>query len=568
MNARWISIVIAGCVLAGCAAPEAPRASQNNEARGQSPATTKRIVGAIPNEPVMLYYGLAPTSTRGGQGILQDLLHPGLVVRDNQNELRPLLVEAVPSVENGLWTLFPDGRMETTWQIKPGVTWHDGTPLTSDDLVFTLEIVRDRELAALRNRNYDLIDSVANPDPRTITVSWSRTFINADQLFTVPLALPVPKHLLEEAFRTDKATLTEHPYWTDEYVGLGPYRLGEWVRGSHVIVHAYDRYVYGRPKIDEVEFRTIQDPNTLMSNMLSGTIHLWRGAFLGVDQGIEMRDRWRDGDVHIILNNWVAIYPQHLNANPAIVQNPQFRRALLHAIDRQQMADSLMAGLVPVAHGPFNPNTREYRETQASLVRYDYDPARAVQLIEELGYTRGQDGALRDAQGQRLATTMHGTAHREIVPKSLFPVANYWEQIGIAAEPIIIPTHRASDLQEQATFPAFLLVRQGYGWDRVWSYHTNEARVPERNFRGRNNGRYMNPALDALIDRFWVTIPWNERIQVTSQILHHMTDQLPVMPLFYDMDIALVAKRIQNIEPFLGGEATSQAWNAYEWDVR
>jgi hypothetical protein len=71
-----------------------------------------------------------------------------------------------------------------------------------------------------------------------------------------------------------------------------------------------------------------------------------------------------------------------------------------------------------------------------------------------------------------------------------------------------------------------------------------------------------------LIDRYWVAIPWNERIQVTTQILHHITDNLPVIPLFYDMDIALVSDRVQKIDPFLGGGGGVQAWNAYEWELR
>jgi ABC-type transport system substrate-binding protein len=431
-----------------------------------------------------------------------------------------------------------------------------------------MQVARDPEIAAIRNRNFQLIEAVTTPDASTVVVSWSRPFINADTLFTVPMALPMPKHILEGAYTADKATLTEHPYWTDEYLGLGPYRLREWVRGSHLIVGSFEQYVLGRPKIAEVEFRLISDPNTLVSNVLAGSVDLWRGAFLGVDQGIEVRDRWQSGKVHIVLNNWVVMYPQHVNASPPMVANAQFKKALLHGIDRKEMADSLMAGLVPVAHSPFNPTTREYKETEAGLVTYEFDTRRSAQLLEGLGYTRGGDGVLRDAQGTILSVHIHGTAHREIVPKSVFPVASYWEKLGVQVEPVIIPTQRASDREEQSTFPSFLLVRQGYSWDRVWSYHSAEARLPERDYSGRNNGRYINPELDALIDRYWVAIPWNERIQVTTQILHHITDNLPVIPLFYDMDIALVSDRVQKIDPFLGGGGGVQAWNAYEWELR
>jgi peptide/nickel transport system substrate-binding protein len=153
---------------------------------------TKRIVISIPNEPVVLYYPLAPTSSRGSASLVYDLTHPGLSAFDSANGLQPLLMEAVPSVENCQWQVHADGRMQTTVQLKPGVTWHDGTPLTADDLIFTLQVVRDRELPTLRNRNYDLIEQVSAPDARTIVVEWSRPYIEANELFSRSLGLPLP----------------------------------------------------------------------------------------------------------------------------------------------------------------------------------------------------------------------------------------------------------------------------------------------------------------------------------------------------------------------------------------
>ncbi len=516
----------------------------------------------------MLYHPLAPTSSRGSAALVYDLVHPGLAAFDSANGLVPLLVESVPSVENGQWKLLDDGRMETSWHIKPGVTWHDGVPLTTDDLAFTIQVVRDRELATPRNRNYDLIERIQAPEDRTVVVEWSRPFIEADQLFTIPLGLPLPKHLLEEPYTRDKASFTEHPYWTDAYVGLGPYKLSQWLRGSHLVLSAYDDYVLGRPKIREIEARVINDPNAMMSNFMAGALDLWRGAFLGVDQGLEMRERWKDGKVQAVLSNWVVVYPQFLNANPPILSNVQFRRALLHAIDREVMASTLMAGLVPIAHSPFPPDSREFRASERFLTRYDYDPRKAAQVLEGLGYSRGGDGLLRDQQGQPLVMELRATGHREIAVKATFPVAHYWSQLGITVEPSIIPIQRVSDIETQATFPAFLLVRQGYGFDRVWSFHSAEARVAEKNYNGRNNGRYMNPELDAIIDRYWVTIPWNERMEVTGQILSHLTDQVTVLPLFYDMDIMLSSNRLLNADHVLRVDGAAQAWNAHEWDVR
>ncbi len=575
MMARWRIVVLlalaCSAVAAGCAVPERSNPAQNDAPREGAAPRTSRLTVVVANEPASLYYSLAPAATRGSAGIIYDFTGSGLALNDNEGALRPLLVEELPSIENGRWTLLPDGRMETTWRIRQGARWHDGAPLTSDDLLFTLQVVRDRELPALGNRSYALIEGATAPDPRTITVTWRRPFIDADRAFsslgTASLALPIPKHLLEAPYEGNKAGFLDLPYWSHEYVGLGPFRLQDWVRGSQIILAAFDGYVLGRPKIDEVEARFIPDQNTIISNVLAGQVDVYQGAAIGVDQGLQLREQWRAGTVKVMANNWVAIHPQFVNPQPTAVLNVQFRKALMHAIDRQTMADTLMAGLVPVAHGPLDVNSREFKATEASLVKYEYDPRRATQMLQALGYTAGSDGMLRDGSGQPLPVEVRGYASRDIQVKGLFPVADNWQRIGVAAEPLVLSAQQASDPQDQATFRSFLLVRQDYHLNRLVAYHSSEARLPERNYTGSNNGRYISAEMDALIERYQATVPWPERMEAAGQILHHMTDQLAVMPLFFDMEVALVSDRVRNATPLLA-EGSSRFWNAHKWEIR
>jgi peptide/nickel transport system substrate-binding protein len=569
----WFAVtLLAAMIGAACAPAErgpGPGGIQASQAEGAATGT-KRVAVVVPNEPPVLYYPLAPLSTRSGGGIFYNLLHPGVAVTDNEYALRPLLVEEVPSLTRGNWRVQTDGTMTTTWQLRQGALWHDGAPVTSADLAFTLAVVRDRELGALRNKNYDLIASVETPDSRTITINWSRPYIDADRAFTyqgtIAFAVPMPKHLLESAYAGNRAGFLDLPYWSTEFIGFGPFKLDRWTQGSHITLTAFDRYVLGRPKVQEIEARFIPDQNTIISNVLAGSLDVFSGAAIGVDQALQLREQWKAGQVNIIPNNWAVVYPQHLNPQPAIVQNVEFRRALLHAIDRQAMADTLMYGLVPVTDSPLDPNSREYKATEASLVRYPFDQRRAVQLIEGLGFVRGGDGTFRDPAGQPLSVEIRGAATRDIHVKGLFPIVDNWQKVGLAAEPVVISAQQASDLQDQATFKAFQLVRQDYHLNRLISYHTSEARLPERNFTGSNNGRYMSPELDALIDRYLVTVPWEERMQIAGQILHHITDQVVAMPLFYDMEVALVSHRVQNAVSLLQS-GTGQVWNGHEWDT-
>src|SRR4030095_4652260 len=101
----------------------------------------------------------------------------GLPYRDPLHVSQPRLAEALPSAENGLWKLLPDGRMETVWQLRPNIVWHDGTPLTSDDFAFALRVSAHREIGLVNPPALSLIESVETPDARTILARWKEPFI-------------------------------------------------------------------------------------------------------------------------------------------------------------------------------------------------------------------------------------------------------------------------------------------------------------------------------------------------------------------------------------------------------
>jgi peptide/nickel transport system substrate-binding protein len=282
-----------------------------------------------------------------------------------------------------------------------------------------------------------------------------------------------------------------------------------------------------------------------------------------MDQALTVKEQWQNGQVVMDPSGWVVAYPQSIDPQPRVVGNVQFRRALLYAVDRQQLADTLMAGLLPVADSVFSPGTQESEATKGSVVHYPYDAGLAGRMLAELGYTKGADGMLRDASGQPLQMEVRAYAQRDIHQKTLFPLVDFWRQIGIAADPIALPANRAQDAQEQATFPSFLVLRQGNGVERLVALHSNQARVPERNYQGTNNGRYQNPELDSLVDRFQMTIPQRERMQVAGDIVRHFGEQLPVLPLFYDALPIFISNRLQHVYPH-----GNLAWNVHEWELR
>jgi len=517
--------------------------------------------------------GLSNTIDRAGAGgtpgldAVEELVNAGLSQWDASGVLQPRLGEVVPSLENGQWRVLSDGRMETTFRIKPNVQWHDGGPLTADDLAFTVMVGQDRDLPALGNAAYAGVESVQAMDPRTVVVHWRRPFIQADTMFTTSLALPLPKHLLEVAYVEDKASFTQAPYWSIGFAGTGPYKVREWTRSSHMVLAANDAYALGRPRIDEIEVRFLQDPNALIANILAGEVELNLGRGMSLEQGISVRDQWRDGKLAVRLSSWIASYPQFLNANPPVVADARFRRALLQLIDRQAMVDAIQFGQSSVAHSYVAPNEPEYRDIEPSIVKYDYDPRSATLAIESLGYAKAADGIFRGADGQRLEIEIRTTGGDDFQEKSMFSVSDYWQRGGIQMDPVVVPRQRATDREYRANFPAFELVRQPNALtpDAVTRMHGAEASLPDNNYRGSNRMRYRSPELDALIDRFYITISRQERTQVLAQMMRHTTEQVVPVGIYYNTEPTMIASRLVNVAP--GAQSSSPAWNAHEWDT-
>ncbi len=530
----------------------------------------KRLVAAIMGQLTMLNEDTNPGATTiAGADALSGLFSSGMTAVDHQSNTVPQLAEAVPTLENGLWKMFPDGSMEMTWKINPQATWHDGTPITSADLLFTAQVVQDPELPNFARQPYLFLDGLDAVDERTVIVRWKQPFIDADTLFSRSLGQPLPKHLLEKSYLENKAAFLNVPYWTTEFIGTGPFKVREFSVGNRIVLDAYDQYLLGRPKIDQIEVRFIIDPNTLISNVLAGEVNLTMGRGIGLEQAVEVRNQWTEGQMMPRIATTFLVFPQFIGPSPAVVGDVRFRRALLHSIDRQQLADTLGAGFAPPADVFLNPDLPEYKAVENDIVRYPYDPRLAAQMIEGLGFRRSGDSFL-DSENQPLAVELRTTG-AEATVNTTQTVADYWRRLGVKVETVNFPAQRLQDREYVATFPGFTLFGQNNAPRYFESLQGKRARLPENNWVGVGGGttnyaRYVNPEFDGLVDRFFNTIPRQERMLIAGQLVHHITDQLIHMSLYYRIDATLMHSRLRNI--YAMGDTPTLTWNAHLWEMQ
>jgi peptide/nickel transport system substrate-binding protein len=563
-----VLLVTLGMMLAACAAPSAtPSGGQ----RPETPVQTgpKRFTGATRGNPHTVYQKLNPRSNIPGIDSIERLVATGLTIPTADGAARvPRLAEAAPTIENGGWTLLPDGQMETRFTIKPGVVWHDGTPFTTDDLLFTAMVLRDKSLPVFGHVAYDSLGTVEAIDSRTILARWTRPYVKADQLFSNEIALPIAKHKLEETYLTDKDHFIEHPYWSTEFVGTGPYKLKRWEAGSYLTVEANDRYIMGRPKIEEITVKFIPDPNTLAANLLTGEVDMPWGGRIDIEWAQHVADQWQGGKLATGLSSMLQIYPQHINPTPAIVTNVEFKRAMLHALDRQTMADTLQPGNVPLGHSFLSPLEPEWPFVESAIVKYAYDPNRALQMLENLGYTKNAEGKLQDRSGQRLAFQIRTSQGDVTQEKAMFASADDWARLGVEVERFLVPPQRANDAEFRATYPSFDLKRQAGTMDYATSYHSRGIALPQNNFLvSGNNSRYSRPEMDAAIDKYFTTVPWDERMESGRQIVRLLSEDVGWIGLYHLIAPELVPNRATGI-PITAKNENSMLDVIHEWDVK
>src|SRR5262249_39697548 len=138
------------------------------------------------------------------------------------------------------WRVFPDGRMQTTYRLKPNLTFHDGAPLSAEDFAFAFRVYATEELGQAQSIPNTHMEDVQAPDAGTVVITWKRLYPGASAIGssyggTGRIFQALPRHILEQSFSQGQPeAFMSHPFWAGDYVGLGPFRLDRWEPGAFI----------------------------------------------------------------------------------------------------------------------------------------------------------------------------------------------------------------------------------------------------------------------------------------------------------------------------------------------
>jgi peptide/nickel transport system substrate-binding protein len=378
---------------------------------------------------------LEPLSNSTFSELLQNFYSRNVWDWDASYTPYPILVDEIPTVENGLVTTNDAGNTVVTYHLRQGALWSDGEPITADDVLFGHRLFSDPSTGTIARANYpEVVESVEKTDDYTVVQTFNSPFPDyiSDRVF---LQARYPQHVLEPLLEANGGTLDGLPYFTraEGVVGYGPYVLESWIPGDS-ITFVKNQYWDGQePAIDRIIVRFITETAQLQNALEAGEIDL---AFNFPDdlvesyQSIEGVEVWNTG----------SVYDDALwfNINPDGTQHPALkditvRQAIVHAINRVANTAAI------VGEGAEVPRARDAAIWQPDdLTVLEYDPDLANQLLDEAGWVDSNDNGTRDKDGEELILRVFTTPRQSRVDYQL-AIQSDLQAVGIGTQLFQVP---------------------------------------------------------------------------------------------------------------------------------
>ncbi|MBM2812863.1 MAG: hypothetical protein HW416_3622 [Chloroflexi bacterium] len=564
-------------VLTACAAPERSTSPSSGPTGDRVPQRTKSVtIGFTTGVQAMSIMG--SSTTVGGYGVVFEIHSNGLVTSDvNSRAVVGRLAERAPSVEDGSIAILPDGRMRVVYPLRKDVRWQDGAPFTAHDLTFSYRLMVDQGIPSNLPEGVNQMSSVEATDDFTFVAMFKGPYYLGGSL-GLRRFWPQPRHLLEPAYDRYLANknpdeVTTLPYWTTEYVHLGPFRLTAFDPSEGMEFRANDGYFLGRPKIDVLRIRSFGDENVLFSHLLSGAVDMLMPGALNTELGYQLKERWDStgaGSIFSRPNGTRFLSPQE---RPAVQKEPamldvRMRAALYHAIDREALSEGKGYN-EHAAWSLLEPGHALYESTRDGLSRYAYNLDRARSILRDLGWTPGSDGVLRNnADSRRLQTQLWATAGPRAWELPVF--GDMWRRLGLDVEEHIVPSAQVRNNELRATYPGWEPSSSG-GGDSTLGRLLGPAAGPENRWTG-NRGGYEHPTAQTLVARYYASLSLRDQLQAMKAVSDFVADSLPLLVTYYITDYMGMRKGVNAFWDLEGGSDPGQPYGSYSrnshlWDI-
>lgn len=520
--------------LSGCKGKPSGTLQADLKNNADGPSYGDALIEGTIGEPSILIPMLASdTASHNVSG----LIFNGLVKYDTDLSVIGDLAES--------WDISKDGLV-ITFHLRKGVKWADEVEFTADDVMFGYKTIIDEKTPSAYKEDFLQVKKAEVLDKYTFRVTYEKPF--APALTTWGSLIILPKHLLEGKDIT-KTDFARNP------IGLGPYKLRKWVPDQELILEAYKDYFEGRPYIDRYIYKRIPDPATMFLMLRTGEIDTMGLTPLQYTKQTET-DYFRK---NFNKYRYPAFQYTHMafNLKHPFFKDKLVRQAIAYAIDKSELVDVVLFGLGSPATGPYVPNTWPYNP---DVKKYDYNPEKARQLLEEAGWKDTDGDELLDKDGRPFKFTVFTNTGNKLRENTAAIIQWRLAKIGIKMEIRQLEWSTfINQFIDKKRFEAVIL-----GWsigldpDQYDIWHSSKTREKELNFIS-----YSNPEVDALLEKGRRTFDINERKKAYFRIQEILAEEVPYIFLYVPDATVIVSARFRGIKP----SAIGISYNLPKWYV-
>jgi peptide/nickel transport system substrate-binding protein len=432
-----------------------------------------------------------------------------------------------------------DDGLTYTFNLRDGVKFHDGRVLSSADVKYTLDLVFSSNFAKSASfyegagaDKHSLIKSVEAPDGRTIVITLIKPWVG---LLSNLVAIAI---IAQGSYESQKT----HP------VGTGPFKFINYDETQSVCdVEAFPEYWEGASKLQSVRVRVLSEMNALQAELQSGRLDIAPMPTSLTPDAIRRLEQDPNLQVKAFPGSNVALLT--INTSSAPMDNVKVRQAVAYAIDRESLLNKLVLGLGKIAHSIIPEESWAYSAGHT----YSFDPAKAKQLLDEAGF-RDPDG-----DGPRLrfdkplifklsGSSLAGRQYAGVIQNNL-------KQVGIPMEIQTQEQNAFFDDLRRGNFQIAYSQWVGGNQDPIFYkdlFATSE--IPTETRPSRNRSRYSNKDLDALLDQAVNTFDRQKGKDLYTKIQEIVSRDVPVFPLWYQSNVVIARKNVQNINVNASGD--------------
>jgi peptide/nickel transport system substrate-binding protein len=473
---------------------------------------------------------------------------------DPEWKLICMLCTELPTIENGQAVIeqLPDGGegIALTYAIRPDATWGDGTPVTTEDVLFTYEVGSHPQSGVGAAEMYRQITGIDVHDDKTFTLHVDRVSFEYNSLGDFRV---LPAHLDRAIFEADPIAYRNRTTFdtdtTEPGLYFGPYRITEVSSGAFVVLEPNPTWWGDEPYFKRIVVKIIENTAALEANLLSGGIDMIAGELgLTIDQALAFEKR-HGGDYQVVYQPGLFYEHIDLNLDNPILADKRVRKALIMGLDRAALSQQLFEGRQPVAHTSVNPLDWVYAE---DVPHYEEDLETAAALLDEAGWSEMRGGIRHNAQGQPLfleLMTTSGNRTRELVEQVL---QSQWQRLGIEV--------RIRNQPARVLFGETLTKRKFsgavmFGWisspENVprTTLHSEEIPTEENGWSGQNHPGFSNPEMDQLIEAIEVELDRGKRAKMWHRLQEIYAEELPVLPLYFRSDTHIWPLWLEGVTP-------------------